>query len=261
MSYFGNKDWYAEVLKGKIPGHRIVHKYGRNPNGSISTEATITGLGQINFLSAATTVRVKAGGNAADTAAGAGAREVTIEGVDESGLFATEAVATAGASASSATTTTFFRVFRAYVSSQGTYPTTGTATTGSNQGAITIENSAGGTDLIQIAQYEGQSEYAGYAIPSDETGYILSTNITLSGVKEADVLMYTRDNYLTTSAPVAARRLKLYFDGVVGQAFFKPTSPIEIGSECDVWWNFIPTANGTECSVDFELLLVKNTLL
>lgn len=32
MSFFGTQDFYLEVVKGNVPGHSIVHKYGMNPN-------------------------------------------------------------------------------------------------------------------------------------------------------------------------------------------------------------------------------------
>lgn len=92
-------------------------------------------------------MRIKAGGNAADTAAGAGAREVTLIGLDASGNVVTEAIATNGISASSATTNSFIRLYRAYVSASGTYAT---AAAGSHTAAIVIENSAGGTDWLTI---------------------------------------------------------------------------------------------------------------
>ena len=254
----GMRNFFFEISEGELPGWSVVHKYGRNPNGANSTEDTVNDLGEMQFPTAASTMRIKAGGNAADDASGAGAREVTIQGVGASGEFISEAVATAGASASSSTTASFLRVFRAFVSASGTYATTGTGTGGTNQGAITIENTAGDTDFIRIAANEGQTQYAGYTIPADKTGYLKSATITVDSTKVADVLFYTRADITNTTAPVAARRLKLYFDGVAGLLSFKPETPIRLGSGMDTWWTFIPTANGTECAVDYEIILNDN---
>ena len=247
-----------DVAAGNIPGYSLIHKYGRNSNLPNGTEATITSDGVINFLSAATTIRIKAGGDANDTAAGTGAREVTVIGSNSDGETISEAIATAGAGASSNTTASFFRVYRAYVSATGTYVATGLSTTGQNQDDIVIENSGGGTDLITINQYEGQSQFGCYHIPSDKTGYLLSVVATVSSNKESDIKMYLRDNATDTSAPVSARRLKLYLDGVVGEATYKPHAPQLIGSNCDVWFTGIATALGTEASIDFEILLIDN---
>ena len=70
----GGRDFLTEVHRGNITGLSCVHKFGANhsvPNGSF---AFVTTLGQTaHALSAHTTVRIKAGGNVADTSAGAGA--------------------------------------------------------------------------------------------------------------------------------------------------------------------------------------------
>jgi hypothetical protein len=258
MSYFGSTEFYLDVAAGNIDGHTIVHKFGRNPSGTLGVEDTVSDLGQMQFPTSASTMRVKAGGNAADTAAGAGAREVTIYGLDNTGALAQEAVATAGAAASSATTTTFLRVFRARVTGSGTYATTGTATAGSNQGDIVIEDSSGTNDYITIPQYEGTTEYAGYHVPINTTAYLLGATIQVDASKSSDVILYQRPSFLSTASEIQSRRVVLYFDGIAGATNFTLQSPIKIDGETDLWWTFIPTANGTECAVDFELLIVDD---
>lgn len=251
-------DFLIEVAAGRVPGMSIVHKYGRNPSGVLNTEATVSDLGNMQFPVTATTVRIKAGGNAADTAAGVGAREVTVYGIDATGALVEEALPTNGISASSSTTTSFFRDFRARVTDVGTYTTTGLDTGGSNQDAITIENTAGTDDILRIPQYEGSSEYAAYHIPEGKTAHLLSALIQVDASKNADVILYQRRDILNTSSNIASRWVTLHLDGVVGQTAFKPRSPISFPSLTDIWWTFIPTANGTECSVDFELLLIDD---
>ena len=118
-SNLSSKSPGIECAEGNTAGCRVVHKFGRNPSVGAAKEIIST-LATYWQPIAAETVRVKAGGNANDTAAGSGCREITIEGLDGSWAEASEAEATAGASASTATTTTFIRVFRAYCSSMGT---------------------------------------------------------------------------------------------------------------------------------------------
>jgi len=245
-----SSDFLFEVQKGNVPGHSIVHKFGRNdtvPNGSFAF------VNLLNFtawpLSAATTVRVKAG-NAADTAGGNGAREITIQGIDTTLAEVKEAVATAGESASAATTTSFWRVHRAWVSSAGTYGSANTA-------AVVVENSAGGTDLIQIATEEGQTQFAGFTIPTGKTGYLFSILMTVDASKAADLKLMTRRNFNDTTAPVNSVRLKNYWDGVQGVLALKPASPLSpFPALTDVWFEAQGGGAGTEVSVDFELLLV-----
>lgn len=254
MSRQFSRDFLIEVQKGSIAGHSLVHKFGRNaavPNGSFE------GINQLsaafNFLTAATTVRVKAGGNAADDAGGVGAREVTVEGLDDTGAYASEAIATAGASASSATTTSFWRVFRVYVSSCGTYGAANTA-------VITIENSGGGTDLIMIAAVEGQSQYGAYAVPLAKTGYLLSVKVEADAAKAADFILCIRENLTdASSAPFSPRRIKFYWDGVLGSDTLDPNSPLLVmNALTDVWIEAEGGGAATEVSCDFEILLVDD---
>ena len=247
-------EWLIEVQKGNIPGHRIKHKFGRNdavPNG---TWAFIDQLGLTAWpLSAATTVRIKAGGNVADVAGGAGATEITIQGLDDSFNEVEEAIATNGSSASLATTISFWRVHRAWVSGVGTYGAANTAN-------IDIENSGGGTDLIRIAADEGQTQYGGYTIPVNKTGYLLTTTITVDAAKPADVRMYQRKNIDDVAAPMSSKRLKTYFDGLMGVFTFAPHSPQgAMAAKTDIWFEARGSGGaGTEVSVDFEILLVDD---
>ena len=253
MSYFPHRDFLIEVAKGNVGGHSLVHKFGRNdavPNGSW---AWVNLLGFTNWpLSAATTVRIKAGGHTSDTSGGAGAREVTVQGIDSNLVELSEAIATNGASASTATTAQFWRVHRAWVSSYGTY-------NGANFGNIDIENSAGGTDLIRIATAEGQTQYAAFSIPTATTGYLLSVHAHVDAGKTADLRVMTRADLNDTTAPVASRRLKLYFDGVLGPLVYKPCAPeFSLPALSDIWVEANGDGAGTEVSADFELLLVAD---
>lgn len=138
----------------------VVHKYGRNPSGVLNTETAITADGALFFPSAASTVRIKAGGSVNDTANGSGAREVTVIGVDGDGLEISEAIATNGASASAATTLEFFRIYRAYVSKSGTYLTSGVGTQGTNQADIVVEDSGGSNDWSPSRNMRGNRSTA-----------------------------------------------------------------------------------------------------
>ena len=83
MSRQFSRDFLIEVSKGNIAGHSLVHKFGKNEDvGATFEPLTIGGVYQTLQPAAATTLRVKAG-NANDTAAGTGAREVTVQGLDE----------------------------------------------------------------------------------------------------------------------------------------------------------------------------------
>ena len=249
------KDQYSyalEVARGNVPGQSLVHKFGKNPAVPNGSFAFVTILGQTaHILSAAGTVRVKAG-NAADAAGGNGAREITVQGIDDSFNEVTEALATAGASPSSASTTSFWRVHRAWVSAAGTYGAANTA-------AVVIENSGGGTDILTIAIEEGQTQDAVYTVPTGKTGYLLSVDLMIDASKAADIALYTRDNIDDTTAPLNSKRLKHYWDGVLGAVNYHPATPsTTINGKSDIWIEAQGGGAGTEVSAEFEILLVDD---
>jgi hypothetical protein len=255
MSYAPWRDFLIEVRKGSVSGHSMVHKFGRNdgvPNGSWEL-ISLQPFDPANFRQSAVAMRVKAGGNAADTAAGAGAREVTIEGIDSTFAELSEAVATAGAGASAATSATFWRVYRAWVSAAGTY-------TAANTAAIVIEDSGGAQDYLTIGAEEGQTQYAGYTIPTGKTGYLLSVHVTVDSNKTSNVRCFTRENIDDIAAPMDARRLKLFWDGIQSPGFiYRPYGPeLSLAAKSDIWFEAYGDGAVSQVSCNFELLLVDD---
>lgn len=258
MSRQFTRDFLIEVAKGNIAGHAIVHKFGRNPSvGTSYVPLTIGGLYNTPQVAGATTLRVKAG-NANDTAAGTGAREITMIGLDETGAEVTEAVATAGASASSATSATFMRLYRAYVSASGTYAT---ASAGSHAADIVIENGAGGTDWMTIDATDfprSQSEVAVYTVPINKTGYVMSLSVFTDSTRTTNILFFKREAILQTAVPYDGMRLQLQFQIGGGQGVLKPRSPITINGPGDVGFMAKVEASTAEVAADFEILVVDD---
>lgn len=261
MSRQFTRDFLIEVKKNKVPGHSMVHKFGRNaavPNGSWGL-ISLGGMSSFNLV-AGTTVRVKAGGDAADDAAGAGARQVTVQGII-AGTFIedTEVLTLAGASASAAGSKSFVRIHRAWVSSAGTYAST---TAGGNTAAITIENSAGTQDLIQISAVEGQTMHTGFTIPTGYTGYLLSAHIGVASGKTSNLRLTTRESMDVVAAPFTSKRVKKFWTGVVNQADYKPRGPdMVLPAKTDIWIMGYGDGAASQVEASFELLLVDNTYL
>lgn len=247
--------FYFAIQAGNVPGYSVVHKFGRNdgvPNGT--WEGVLLLSGQFPFLTTPTTVRVKAGGDANDTAAGTGAQAVTVQGLDETGTAISEDIELAGASASGVTSSTFIRVYRAFIADDraGTYG-------GANSGVITIEDGAGTTDLIQIAIGEGQSQFCGFTIPLGKTGYLVSTVVHADGSKAADFRLFTRANILDTTTPYSPARLKLFWDGILGADTTMPATPgLKLPALTDIWIEARGGGAGTEVSADMEIILVDD---
>ena len=251
-------EWWFAVANGDITGVSVVHKFGRHlAVGTGFVPVSVGGAFRTPQVASATTLRVKAG-DAIDTAAGDGAREVTLQGLDETGTEVTEALATAGTSASSATTATFIRLYRAWVSASGTYAS---ATAGSHQADIVIENGAGGTDWLTIDSTDfprGQSECGVYSVPLGKTAYIANIHISVDSGKTADVVLFHRGGILETSAPYPAMRVKYQAGGVKGLAMLHTGAlmgPYPALSDI----GFMAKAAATsEVDVDFELILIDD---
>jgi len=240
----------------------VVHKFGSNP-ATPSGERDIwlwgaqAGAGNIDYPwpTAAETVRIKSGGNSNDTAAGSGAREITVAGLDENWAEATETIATNGTSASSATTTTFIRVYRAYVSESGTY---GSANTGN----IVIENTSSTDVLCAIQATRGQSQLTMYTVPMGYTAYLreLSFSVDTSTNKELTIRMYQRRDADNTSSDIRAPRLVYAADGVSGPQAIEFQSPPSFPGKTDLW--FTSQGNsGSSVSVDYDLWLAVDSIV
>jgi hypothetical protein len=247
----------TNIAAGDYDGLTVIHKFGHNEAVSTSfVPVTSSGIYRTPQVSGATALRVKAGGHADDTAAGDGAREITLEGLDETGALVQEAVATAGASASSATTTTFLRLFRAWVSASGTYAS---ASAGSHTATITIEKAAGSEDwatLVVNGFAQGQTEIAAYTVPLGKRAFIQSIQATVDSNKTATILGFHRENILETAAPYTAMRMFLELGGVSGQADYTPIAPLgPFPALTDFGFMARVVATTAEVDMEFEILL------
>ena len=244
-----------DLSRGLVSGAEVIHKFGKADVGTSFVPVAIGGVYNTPQAASATTLRIKSGGNANDTAAGSGAREITLIGLDENFEKVTETVATAGASASSATTATFTRLYRAFVSGSGTYAT---ASAGSHSGDIVIENGAGGTDWATISSSgfpRGQSEIGVYSVPAGKKAYIEYVAISVDSNKTADLLGFFREGADETSAPYSAMRLWIELGGVSGEEIINPTTPVgPFQGPCDIGFMAKVSSGTGEVDVDMEII-------
>lgn len=248
---------YVKLSEQKITGQRVVHKFGRN--ASVGTSFVPVAFGGVyQTPQTATALRIAAG-NANDTAAGSGAREITLIGLDENGNEVTETVATAGTSASSATTATFLRLYRAYVSASGTYAT---AVAGSHSADIVIENSAGGTTWATIDATnfpKGQSEIGVYSVPSGKKAYIQSVYFFTDSSRTTDIICFQRHNILQSSAPYDAMRIVFLESLQGGEGAIEPRTPFgPFSGPCDVGFMAQVEASTAFVEIDFEIIVIDD---
>ena len=256
MSRQFTQDFLIEVAKGNVAGHSLVHKFGKNEDvGATFEPLSIGALYNTVQPAAATALRVKAG-NAADTAAGDGAREITFIGLDETGAEVTEAEATAGESASTATTATFIRLYRAYVSSSGLYAGAGVD---SMTADIVIESTAP-VDWATIEKPDvgrSQTQIGQYSVPLGKTAYVMAYTLTTDALKEVDFLFFQRGSILDAAAPYEARRTVIEHVGIKGTISGTFSGAQKFTELTDIGW-MCKAASAAEVTVDFDILLVDN---
>ena len=248
-----------DITRGIAEGCSVNHKFGRNTAvGGTFAPVAIGGVYRTPQPVGATALRIKAGGNANDTTNGTGARAITLQGLDASGNEITETLATAGASASAATTKQFIRLYRAYVSASGTYAT---ATAASHAAAIVIENAAGGVDWATIADTtiaRGQSQIAVYSVPIHRSIMITDIKISSDADKKANLILFQRRNILSSAAPYEAMRLVEEYPQVSGlhQVLFNP--PLgPFPALTDVGFMARSTSTEIDLSVSFNIVEFK----
>jgi len=182
----------------------VHHQFGRNVAVGVTySPVSDTGLYRTPQPAAATALRIKAGGNLADTANGLGARSVKLYGLNANGDEVSAIIATNGLLASAATSVQFIRLYLAEVYESGTY---GTQAAGSHLGNITIENAAGTEDWGQIQLNgfpSGTSGIGSITIPRNHVGLITSIQINpeMNANKTTDVIILKREGILQAAAP------------------------------------------------------------
>jgi len=247
--------YFDRVVRGEISGASVVHKFGRNPTTASGTWETVWTVSSLyTFQTAASAVEAFSGsGN--DSAGGTGAQKIMVEGLDETWAAASEEITMAGVSASTATTTTFIRIFRAYVTDVGTYQ-------GGNAGTITIRDSGAGATRAQIpidgANRLGQTQMAMYTVPLGKQAFIRHVVVTVESTKAADFALFQRRNADDATTPFTGKRLIAYMDGVTEAFYFNdvdgPFGPYP--AKTDLWFEVKASAVNTEVTADFELLVI-----
>ena len=237
-----------EAAKGAVTSLAVTHKFGANAAVGTTAEDIWNVGGVYPWPTAAETVRIKSGGNAADTAAGVGARAVTIVGLDDSWEEVSEEVATAGASASSATTALFSRVFRAYVSDAGAY-------TDNNTAAVDIENTSTAQNLARIDAGIGESASSVYTVPSGKTAYLTGLQVNVESTKSVDVTLWQRPSADVVAAPFGGKLLVSKLTGVSGQARIDFDSYPSFAAKTDIWCSGVITSGTAAVEVSYDLIV------
>jgi hypothetical protein len=221
-----------------------------------ATEVTIwrkSGSVSYVFPTTAETVRVKAGGNAADTAAGVGARTVKITGLDASWNEVTDTLTTAGASASAVSANTYRRINKCEVIDSGTYG-------GANVGIVTIENTTALQELAIIDTQRGIADQAIYTVPAGKTMFVTRFTINVGDSNKSTIRGYVREEADVIAAPFRAPELFVQFNEFAGIGSITPETLRVIPEMSDFYMTAQRISGGgsSACSAEVDFDLVDN---
>lgn len=247
------------LARGGIEHHDKIDVLGHcTLSAGILSPITFGNIYRTPQAGAATALRVKAGGNAADTATGAGAREITLTGLNALGELITETLATAGISASAATTQSFMRLLDASVSASGTYAT---QSAGSHAANIVIENAAGTEDWATIALNgfpTGRSQCGIYTVPKGKTAYLAGISLQAESQKLTSFLLFKRENILETSAPYTPMTEIQHFPQISGGLVLNFDIPQRYPELTDFGFMGVVEGQTANVSSELEIILVDN---
>jgi hypothetical protein len=196
--------------------------------------------------------------DADDTAAGAGARTLYIEGLALDGSIVTQTIAMNGLTAVPIPTP-LWRLYRWYVATSGVYATTAT---GSHEGVITIRVASAGATWSQLDMTpypHSQSEIGWYTVPAGYTAYLFLQEINVDSTKSADIIFVRRENANTVAAPFSAMRMLAQYVGVAGSSPSDQNAPINsFGAFADFGYMGKVASSTGSVSVAYEILLIKD---
>ncbi len=252
------QDFLYQVSMGNIEGYSTIHKFGRNNGVGTSYEPiAISGIYNTPQISSATKLRVKAG-NINDDITGTGARQILIQGLNETGHEVFEIINTSGTTAGASSINNYIRLYRSYVTASGTYSS---SSAGSHSGDITIENIAGTQDWMTIDSVSfsrSQSEVSVYTVPKGKTAYILDYSLTSDSSKEFDYIFFKRESILDTTAPYEAMRIQFEGIGIIGEIQRSFPDPIKFEELTDIGFMTKIGVGTADISAEFNLLVVDN---
>ncbi|MCP4566485.1 MAG: hypothetical protein GY841_02760 [FCB group bacterium] len=244
--------FYLDVAKGNIPGHASMNKFGHNATATAGDDIW-AGDGVYAFYPATAQSMDIQSTEAADTAAGTGARSVTVFGLDENWEEISETKELKGGTAVDLDNK-YIRMFRAFVSEAGSGKT--------NAGDITVEIKGAATVAIFIADGEGQTQQAIYTVPAGKSAYFIKGYVGLmndnKGGEDGSFQWLMRANNGANGAWQVKGHVGLVN---IGSSHWQyeygiPAGPIP--EKTDVRVKLVAASDTMSCVAGFDLILVDD---
>jgi len=208
---------------GMLAAREAVEEYGHKSVITTVEEDIWDLAGDYTFLTTASPLRVKAGGNVNDASAGTGARSIRIVGLDHTWDVLTEDVLLNGASASAPTTKQFLRVRSVTVLTVG-------IARAANAGRINVESTVGLIVVASIIAGEGITHMGIVSVPRNAFMLVDSVGIYVDTKQPMNVHLHIIENADLASSP---QRHELVYAGVTQNLIRAFNPPIQVPAKTD----------------------------
>ena len=253
VTRFGkNEPFDLQVSRNQIYDHKVIFKFGFNPDIN-GTEETVWDSGGIYAYPSAATVMKVSSSSTNDTAAGTGARTILVQGLDADYNEAQEIVTLNGQTAVN-TTTSFIRVNRAYVLTAGSG---GTAAGDIYVGVGTVTSGVPATIYAKITLGENQTLMGIWTVPAGYTGYFDHFTVA-TGTTNAN--QYVAIRAIQRNFGGVFRTMIKQTIGAGGVADFVLKYPIEVQEKTDLEMRASSSGSNNLVSADFSVIYIKNEL-
>ena len=250
------------VAFGKVPGHELVHKFGKN--SAVGTTLTVISDGGAYQVPTSPQTLFATSTDANDTIAGSGARIILVEYLDSNFNRQTGTIRMAGTSQSTDSISNVLRVFRIQVILTGTYAT---STASSQKGTITLHQTGGTPVWATLPQISagfgsGQSLISAYTVPANFTAFLLKYIVSAASNQTTDVYFFHRENAdIVTSPYPGVMRVQNVYSGVSSTVGLDHLTWEKYPEKTDMGFMAKVGSGNGSCSAEFEFLLIDNNYL
>lgn len=246
--YGKNEDFHLQVSRGQVQGHASMQIIGYNDNVD-QAWVPIWADGTLSFPAAALVMKVSST-NAADTAAGAGARTVMVSGLDANYLQISETVTLDGQTAVN-TVNSYLAINSFMVTSAGANGTaSGDIYIGS--GVVTTGVPATAYDYIPTGWNFNQT--AVYTVPAGYTAYIPYSRLTFAQASGTNAVW----GRITTTGTNGVKMATVSAVANNGIVEFNPKYPIAVAEKTRIVAEARGAANDNYVATIIQIVLVKN---
>lgn len=249
-----SEEFYLQVARGQIAGHRVLTRSGMNPDVDTGALESLWDFGGLYTFPSAASVMTISSSSASDAAAGTGARTVLVTGLDANYVEISETVSLNGQTGVN-TVNSYLRCHGMTVLTAGSG---GTAAGSIYQGTGVVTAGVPANVYAHILLGWNTSQTLAYTVPAGHTAYLV--DLVVSSISSA-VNQNTQLSFRQRSAPTASPFLRggslvvsaglVHIPYVIPRAFGEKMDLDIVASTTDS--NVIATAAA-------RIMLVSNTL-